>query len=132
MRIGIPRESTPGETLVAATTDTATKLAKLGYDVAVESGAGALADQPDEAFGEADIPVVDAEQIWASDIVVKVNAPTEEELARMRPGATLVSLLAPARSPELVETLSAAGVTALAADEVGAARPNRCRRACRS
>ncbi len=60
----------------------------------------------------------EADDVWSSDVVVKVNAPSDEELARLRPGATVVGLLAPARSPELVERLAAAGVTALAMDAV--------------
>ncbi|MGF9753711.1 Re/Si-specific NAD(P)(+) transhydrogenase subunit alpha [Microvirga sp. 0TCS3.31] len=118
MRIGIPRESRPGETLVAATAKTASQLAALGYDVVVEQGAGAAADQPDVAFTDAGVPVVPADEVWSSDVVVKVNAPTDDEVGRLRPGATVISLMAPARSPELVERLSAAGVTALAMDAV--------------
>ena len=118
MRIGIPRESRPGETLVAATAKTASQLVALGYDVVVEQGAGAAADQPDTAFGDADIRVGTGEEVWASDVVVKVNAPTDDEIARLRPGATVIALMAPARSPELVDRLSAAGVTALAMDAV--------------
>ncbi len=118
MRIGIPRESRPGETLVAATAKTASQLVALGYDVVVEQGAGAAADQPDAAFADADIRVGTGEEVWASDVVVKVNAPTDEEIARLRPGATVIALMAPARSPELVDRLSAAGVTALAMDAV--------------
>ncbi|KQV64331.1 NAD(P) transhydrogenase subunit alpha [Nocardioides sp. Root122] len=118
MRIGIPRESRPGETLVAATAKTATQLAALGYDVVVEAGAGVAADQPDTAFAEAGVQVGSAEDVWGSDVVVKVNAPTDDEVARLRRGATVISLMAPARSPELVERLSAAGVTALAMDAV--------------
>ncbi|RYB94208.1 Re/Si-specific NAD(P)(+) transhydrogenase subunit alpha [Nocardioides oleivorans] len=118
MRIGIPRESRPGETLVAATAKTAAQLAALGYDVVVETGAGAAADQPDHAFTDAGVQVVTADEVWASDVVVKVNAPTEAEIARLRSGATVVSLMAPARSPELVEQLAAAGVTGLAMDAV--------------
>ena len=57
MRIGIPRESRPGETLVAATAKTASQLAALGYDVVVEQGAGAAADQPDVAFTDAGVRV---------------------------------------------------------------------------
>ncbi len=118
MRIGIPRESRPGETLVAATAKTASQLAALGYDVVVEQGAGAAADQPDVAFTDAGVRVVPADEVWSSDVVVKVNAPTDDEVGRLRPGATVISLMAPARSPELVERLSAAGVTALAMDAV--------------
>ncbi len=118
MRIGIPRESRPGETLVAATAKTASQLVALGYDVVVEQGAGAAADQPDTAFADADIRVGTGDEVWSSDVVVKVNAPTDDEIARLRPGATVIALMAPARSPELVERLSAAGVTALAMDAV--------------
>ena len=84
----------------------------------VESGAGVAAAQPDAAFTAAEIRVTDADDVWSSDIVVKVNAPTPDEIARLRPGATVVSLMAPARSPELVEQLQAQRVTALAMDAV--------------
>jgi NAD(P) transhydrogenase subunit alpha len=118
VRIGIPRESRPGETLVAATSLTAVQLQKLGYDVVVESGAGDRSAQPDAAYTAAEISVGTAGDVWSSDIVVKVNAPTPDEIARLRPGAVIVSMMAPARSPELVEALAAAGVTALAMDAV--------------
>jgi len=116
--IGIPRESKAGETLVAATAKTATQLKSLGYDVIVESGAGGAADQPDAAFESAEIRVGTADEVWAADVVVKVNAPTDEEIARLRQGATIISMLAPMRSPELIEKLQAQGVTALAMDAV--------------
>ena len=118
MLIGIPRESKTGETLVAATAKTANQLQGLGYDVVVESGAGARADQADEAFADAGVRVGSAEDVWGADIVVKVNAPTAEEIGRLRAGATIISMMAPARSPELVEQLAAQGVTALAMDAV--------------
>ncbi len=118
MRIGVPRESRSGETLVAATADTASKLAKLGYEVVVERDAGLAADQKDQAYADAGIGVVEADEAWGSDVVVKVQAPTEDEIDRLAPGATVVSLMAPARSPELVERLAAAGVTAMAMDAV--------------
>jgi NAD(P) transhydrogenase subunit alpha len=118
VRIGIPRESRPGETLVAATAKTAAQLAALGYDVVVEAGAGVAADQPDAAYTDAGVRIGTGEEVWASDVVVKVNAPTDDEIGLVRPGATVIALLAPARSPELVERLSAAGVTALAMDAV--------------
>ncbi|WP_148573301.1 Re/Si-specific NAD(P)(+) transhydrogenase subunit alpha [Nocardioides caldifontis] len=118
MLIGVPRESKPGETLVAATAKTATQLIDLGYDVIVESGAGEAADQPDSAFVDAGVRVGAAREVWAADVVVKVNAPTEEEVGRLCRGAIIVSMMAPARSPELLKRLQAAGVTALAVDAV--------------
>lgn len=118
MLIGIPRESKPGETLVAATAKTVSQLTNLGYDVVVESGAGVAADQPDSAFVEAGVRVGTTEEVWAADVVVKVNAPTDEEIGRLRQGATIISMMAPGRSPELLEKLQAQGVTALAMDAV--------------
>ncbi|GAA1516723.1 Re/Si-specific NAD(P)(+) transhydrogenase subunit alpha [Nocardioides humi] len=121
MLIGIPRESRQGETLVAATAKTVTQLTNLGYDVIVESGAGELADQPDSAFtglGDAQVRVGTAAEVWGADVVVKVNAPTDEEIGRLRQGATIISMMAPGRSPELLERLQAQGVTALAMDAV--------------
>ncbi|KQW45915.1 NAD(P) transhydrogenase subunit alpha [Nocardioides sp. Root1257] len=118
MRIGIVREAKPGETLVGSTGATAGQLQKLGYDVVVESGAGSGSDQPDAAYAAAGVALGSAEEVWSSDVVVKVNAPTAEEIGRLRPGAVLISMMAPARSPELVEALVAAKVTALAMDAV--------------
>ncbi|MBC7633784.1 Re/Si-specific NAD(P)(+) transhydrogenase subunit alpha [Aeromicrobium sp.] len=118
MRIGIPRESKAQETLVAATAATATQLTKLGYEVVVEASAGVLAGQPDDIFAAAGIAIGTTDDVWSSDIVVKVNAPTVEEIDRLNRGATIVSLMAPGRSPTLVVALSAARVTALAMDAV--------------
>ena len=119
MRIGIPAESKPGETLVAATGKTAEQLVKLGHEVVVEADAGAHADLPDTAYDAVEgVSTGTAEEAWGADVVVKVNAPTDEEIARLRPGATIISLMAPMRSPELIERLQAAGVTALAMDAV--------------
>lgn len=118
VRIGIPKESKDGETLVAATAKTADQLQKLGYEVIVETGAGAHADQPDSAFTDAGILVGSTADVWSSDIIVMVNAPSNVEIARMRKGATVIAQMAPARNPELVERLAAAGVTGLAMDAV--------------
>ncbi len=118
MRIGIPRESKPGETLVAATPAPTAQHIKLGYEVVIEAGAGGSADQPDDAYVAAGAVLADPATVWSSDIVAKVNAPSDEEIGQLRPGTVLVSMMAPARSPELVEKLRGAGVTALALDAV--------------
>ena len=109
MRIGIPRESKSGETLVAATPATATQLMKLGYEVVIEAGAGGHADQPDSAYAAAGVTIADAATVWSSDVVAKINAPTDDEIAKMRRGVILISIMAPGREPELVEKLRAAG-----------------------
>ena len=118
MQIGVPRESRARETRVAATPKTVAQLVGLGYDVVVESGAGQLASFDDEAYAAAGARVVVPEEVWVSDIVHKVNAPSDDEIARLRPGTVLVSLMAPALDPQLVEKLRAARVTAMAMDAV--------------
>lgn len=115
MLIGIPRESLPGETRVAATPQTVGQIIKLGYAVVVESGAGAASSFSDAAYVEAGAQIGDA---WGADVVLKVNAPDDAEIAKLRDGATLVSLISPALKPELVEKLSTRPITVLAMDAV--------------
>jgi len=118
VRIGIPKESKPGETLVAATPATAAQLIKLGYEVVVESGAGVGADQPDVAYEAQGARMTSADEVWGSDVVAKINAPSDDEIGRLHRGSIVVSMMAPARSPELLEKLQGAGATALALDAV--------------
>ncbi|HET6736986.1 Re/Si-specific NAD(P)(+) transhydrogenase subunit alpha [Mycobacterium sp.] len=118
MIIGIPRESLPGETRVAATPQTVGQLVKLGYEVVVETGAGAASSFSDAAFTEAGAGVVPAEQVWTADVVLKVNAPDDAEIAALRDGATLISLISPALKPDLVEQLATRPITVLAMDAV--------------
>lgn len=117
-RLGIAAESTPGETRVAATPATVRQLISLGYDVIVESGAGSRASFPDAAYAEAGARIGDRAETWGADIVLKVNAPTDEEIGLLRDGATLVALLSPALRPDLVDTLAQRPITALALDAV--------------
>ncbi|NCD16878.1 MAG: Re/Si-specific NAD(P)(+) transhydrogenase subunit alpha [Actinobacteria bacterium] len=116
MTIGIPRESVAGENRVAGTPNTVTLLRKLGYEVVVEHDAGRRASLPDEAYEEAGAHVVD--NAWAADIVLALNQPTDAEIGKLRPGATLVTFLYPRQNADLVEKLRARGVTALSMDMV--------------
>ena len=118
MLIGVTRETKPGETRVAATPATVKQLVGLGYDVVIESGAGAESAFADEAYAEAGARIGSAEEAWDADVVFRVNGPTLEEVARPKDGAVLVSTLAPALNPELVEALAARPITALAMDAV--------------
>ena len=118
MRIGVPKESRPGDTRVAATPKTVAQLIALGHEVRLEPGAGALASFTDQAYEEAGASIAPTEEVWGSDIVVKINPPSDTETEQLRPGAMLASLLAPALAPELLDKLSAHGVTALAMDAV--------------
>ena len=118
MRIGIPRETKPRETRVAATPATVTKLLALGYDVVVETDAGQASSFLDQAYAAAGASIGTADEAWQADVVLRVNAPAPEELPRLRDGATLISLLSPALDPDLVEALAQRPITALAMDAV--------------
>ncbi len=118
MRIGVPREARQGERLVAATPTTVAQLITLGYEVAVEKGAGEAATMSDEAYRQSGATIADADAVWQSEIVAAVNTPSEEQLARLAPGSVLVSMMAPAGHPELVTLLADRKVTGLALDAV--------------
>ena len=118
MLIGVPRETRPGETRVAATPTTVRQLTALGYDVVVETGAGTAASFPDDGYRGAGARVGTADQAWGADVVLHVAKPTVEEVGRLRDGAVLVSTLAPALDPDLLATLATRPITALAMDAV--------------
>ncbi|GAA1394774.1 Re/Si-specific NAD(P)(+) transhydrogenase subunit alpha [Luteococcus peritonei] len=118
MRIGVPRESRPGENRASATPKTVTALQELGYEVVVEHGAGEGSSASDAAFEAAGARVVDAQTVWSSDIVLGVNEPDEQQLSAMRPGAVLITFLHPRQTPELTERLAAQGITAMSMDMV--------------
>ena len=115
MIIGIPRETLTGETRVAATPQTVGQLVKLGYSVVVESGAGAASSFADAAYVEADASIGSP---WGADVVFKVNAPSDTEIAAVKDGATVISLISPALNPELLAKLSGRKITVLAMDAV--------------
>ncbi|MBC7597025.1 MAG: Re/Si-specific NAD(P)(+) transhydrogenase subunit alpha [Kineosporiaceae bacterium] len=117
-RLGVVAESSPGETRVAATPATVLQLITLGYEVSIESGAGRSASFTDDAYIEAGATIGSTADVWHSDIVFKVNAPTSDEIALLADGAILISLISPALNPELVEALAQRPITVLAMDAV--------------
>jgi H+-translocating NAD(P) transhydrogenase subunit alpha len=118
VRIGVIRETKLGETRVAATPKTVEQLRALGYEVTVESGAGDASSFADDAYAAAGATIGTADDVWRCDVIFKVNAPSDDEIARIADGSTLVSLLAPALNPDLVEKLAGRPITALAMDAV--------------
>ncbi|MGI9280424.1 MAG: Re/Si-specific NAD(P)(+) transhydrogenase subunit alpha [Endozoicomonas sp.] len=118
MRIGIPGEIQDNENRVAATPDTVSKLQKLGYDIIIESGAGAKASFDDAAFQEAGAQIAERSDVWDSDIVLKVNAPTDDEIALLKDGSTLASFIWPGQNEELMNKLSQRNINVLALDSV--------------
>jgi H+-translocating NAD(P) transhydrogenase subunit alpha len=115
MRIGVLKEAQTGETRVAATPNTVGQLLKLGYEVVVESGAGELSSFSDDAYETAGATIGDP---YAAEIVFGVNAPSSEQLDRLKPHATLISWLSPMFNDALVEDLAQRPITALALDAV--------------
>ena len=118
--IGVPRESFAGEKRVATVPEVVEKLIKLGFRVAVQSGAGDAANFSDDAYKAAGAQVIaDAPGLWsASDIVFKVRAPSAEEVGLMREGQALISFIWPAQNPELMQQLATRKVTVLALDSL--------------
>lgn len=118
MKIGVPRETAAGEKRVATVPDVVGKLVKLGFSVAVQSGAGEAANFPDDAYRAAGAEIVGgAAELWAgSDIVFKVRPPSLDEVALMREGGMLVGFVWPAQNPELMQALAGKRATVLAID----------------
>ena len=116
--IGVPREVFANEKRVATVPDVVEKLIKLGFSVAVESGAGDAANCSDDTYRAAGAEIAaDTVQLWAkSDIVFKVRPPSAAEVALMREGQTLVGFVWPAQNPELMQQLAAKKTTVLAID----------------
>ena len=118
--IGVPKETFPGERRVATVPEVVPRLAKLGFSVIVQSGAGDAASLSDEAYAAAGATIVpDAASVWSqADIVFKVRAPNADEVGHMREGQILVSFIWPAQNPDLMKSLAARKVTVLAMDSV--------------
>jgi NAD(P) transhydrogenase subunit alpha len=118
MRIGVPKETAPGETRVAIVPEVVTRLKAKGLEVAVQQGAGEGALLPDAAFTEAGAEVVDAAAAWSADVVVKISPPSPEEVSQLASGSLLVGFLAPLTSPQTTRALAAAGATAFAMEAI--------------
>ena len=119
-KIGIPREIYPNECRVAATPNTVKKLQKLGFEVLIESKAGAAANFTDRAYEEADCKIIgDRHELWSqADIILKVRAPENSEIEEMPHGKTIISFIWPAQNEELLNKLAERKATVLAMDAV--------------
>jgi NAD(P) transhydrogenase subunit alpha len=113
MLIGVPLETTVGETRVAVTPETTKKLKAQGHTVRVQAGAGVSASATDEAYQAAGAEIVDRAGAFGCELVLKVRSPQDDELAMMKPGTTLVGMLNPFDAPGL-QRLASAGLTSFA------------------
>ena len=120
MKIGIPREVHPEEHRVAVIPATLERLRALGFEVLVQSGAGDGANAKDAKYVEMGATIVDdANALWSqSDVVLKVQPPTDSEISLMRPGLVLISFINPADDSDRVQSLAASGASVLAMDQV--------------
>jgi len=119
MKVGVAKETAPGERRVALVPEVLGKLTAAGLDVLVERGAGAGAAIPDEAYAEAGATVVSTVDLYGqSDVVLRVQKPSESEVSVLHTGQTVVGLLQPLLDPPLMQSLAKAGVTAISLDAI--------------
>ena len=113
MRIGVPAETTAGETRVAVTPETAKKIIAQGHQVLIQSGAGVAASVTDAAFEAVGAQITDAAGALGAELVLKVRSPSASELGHMTSGAALVGMLNPFDA-EGLQRIAAAGLTSFA------------------
>jgi NAD(P) transhydrogenase subunit alpha len=113
MRLGVPKESRPGERRVALIPDAVESLTGKGLEVVVEAGAGEGSGHPDDQYTDAGATIGDA---WGADIVLHVSPPSVEEIGRVGRGKLLIGFLAPLTATDTTKALAAAGVTSFAVE----------------
>jgi H+-translocating NAD(P) transhydrogenase len=120
LTVGVPRETYTNERRVAITPQNAALLLKKGFErVLVERGAGAEAQFTDQAYEQAGVMLVDRGDVWSeSDILLKVRAPSMEEIDVLRRGGTIISFLYPAQNRNIVEKIASREATSFAMDMI--------------
>ena len=119
MKVGVARETAPGERRVALVPESLGKLTAAGLEILVEAGAGAGALIPDQAYVDADAKVVSSAELYGqSDVVLRVQKPSESEVKVMRSGQAVMGLLQPLIDPKLAAALAEKGVIAISLDAI--------------
>jgi H+-translocating NAD(P) transhydrogenase subunit alpha len=120
LRVGVPRETRKGETRVALTPDVIRQLSRKPFEVIVERGAGDMAGFTDTAFEEAGARLVDSAKAVYDEAtaILKIQRPTDDEIAQLSEGQTLIALLQPLTNQDNVVKLSKQKVTALSLDAI--------------
>ncbi|UUY02003.1 Re/Si-specific NAD(P)(+) transhydrogenase subunit alpha [Svornostia abyssi] len=116
MRVGVPKETAEGEQRVALVPEVIKKLSAAGHEVVVQPGAGAGAMIPDAHFADAGATLSD--DVWSSDVVVKVAPPTSEEIGKLGSGTLLVGFLEPLTNGAVIKGLADAKATAFAMEAI--------------
>lgn len=119
MKIGVAKETAPGERRVALVPEVLGKLTAVGLEILVESGAGAGSAIPDSAYVDAGATIVSKGDLIASaDVILRVAKPSGAEVKAMRSGQAVVGFLAPLIDPATAQALAAQGVTAISLDAI--------------
>src|SRR5438132_5602109 len=119
MRIGVPKETAPGEHRVALVPEVVGKLTARGIDVLVQNGAGAGALLPEDGFVQAGAQLSgESSEVWSCDVVVTIAPPEPEQVRSLGPDSILIGFLAPLTSPQTTRALADAGVTAFAMEAI--------------
>jgi NAD(P) transhydrogenase subunit alpha len=119
MKIGVARETAPGERRVALVPDALSKLTGAGLEVLVEQGAGIGAMIPDSAYDAAGAKVVKTADLYAdADVILRVQKPSPDEAKKLRKGQAVIGTLQPLLDPKLMASLADAGVTAISLDAI--------------
>ena len=119
MKVGVAKETAPGERRVALVPEALGKLTAAGLEILIERGAGDGAFLPYQAYADAGATIVSADELDAqADVILRVQKPAEPEVARLRSGQTVIGLLQPLLDPGLMARLAARGVTAISLDAI--------------
>jgi NAD(P) transhydrogenase subunit alpha len=119
MKVGVAKETAPGERRVALVPGALGKLQAAGCEILVEAGAGAGSAFPDASYAEAGATVVPTDALYQqSDVILKVAKPSPEEVDRLRQGQAVVGFLQPLIDPQTAKNLAARGVTAISLDAI--------------
>jgi NAD(P) transhydrogenase subunit alpha len=119
MKLGVAKETAPGERRVALVPEALGKLQAAGCEILVESGAGAGSAFLDDAYAAAGATIVPTDALYRdADVVVRVAKPSPDEVARLRSGQAVVGFLAPLIDPQLAAALAARGVTSISLDAI--------------
>jgi NAD(P) transhydrogenase subunit alpha len=119
MKVGVAKETAPGERRVALVPEALGKLTAAGLEVLVEAGAGAGAAFPDQAYADAGATVVSTGELYKqSDVILRIQKPTADEIGVMRAGQTVLGLLQPLIDPQAAAALAKQGVTAISLDAI--------------
>jgi len=118
MRIAVPKEIREGEKRVALVPDIINKLTRLGYEVAIESGAGTHSQATDEEFKSAGASVVNGDVLKDADVILSVSPLTPVQMSSLKKGALTISFLSPVTAIDSIEAAASAGVTAFSLELV--------------